>query len=118
MGVKLGLSQQGKKRVRVFGNVVLRRIFRPKREEVAGVWTSLHNEELHNLYVSPNIIRVIKSGSMRWTGHVARMGEVGNACSVLVGKPLYGLIQLPATSSLLGPNILPSTLFSNFVSLV
>jgi hypothetical protein len=56
-------------------NRVLRRIFRPKIEEVAGGWRRLHNEELHNLYASANIIRVINSRRMRWTGHVARMGR-------------------------------------------
>jgi hypothetical protein len=54
-------------------NRVLRRIFGPARKEVAGGWRRLHNEELHNLYDSPNIIRVIKSRKMRWTGHIARM---------------------------------------------
>jgi hypothetical protein len=58
--------------VRVFENRVLRRIFGPKREEVVESWKRLHNEELHNLYASPNIIWVIKSRKMRWTGHVAR----------------------------------------------
>jgi hypothetical protein len=53
----------------------LRRIFGPKREE-DGSWRKLHNDELHNLYSSPNIVRVIKSRKMRWAGHVARMGEV------------------------------------------
>jgi hypothetical protein len=62
-------------RLRVFGNRVLRRIFGPKRYEVRGDWRKLHNEELHNLYSSPNIIRMIKSRRMRWVGHVARMGE-------------------------------------------
>jgi hypothetical protein len=55
----------------------LRRIFRPKRDEVTGGWRKLHNEELHNLYSSPSIIRIIKSRRMRWAGHVARMGRVG-----------------------------------------
>jgi hypothetical protein len=59
----------------VFGNRVLRRIFEPKRDEVTGGWTKLHNEELHNLYPSPNIIRMIKSRRIRWAGHVARMAE-------------------------------------------
>jgi len=54
---------------------VLRKIFGPKRDEVEGGWRSPHNEELHNLYASPNIIRVIKSRWMRWEGHVARMGD-------------------------------------------
>jgi hypothetical protein len=59
----------------VFENRVLRRIFGPKSDEVTGEWRKLHNEELHNLYSSPNIIRQIKSRSLRWAGHVARMGE-------------------------------------------
>jgi hypothetical protein len=64
-----------KYRLRVFENGVLRRIFGPKRDEIAGEWRKLHNEELHNLYSSPDIIRQIKSRRMRWVGHVARMGE-------------------------------------------
>jgi hypothetical protein len=71
----------------VFENSVLRRIFGPKRDEVAGSWRKLHNEELHNLYSSPSIIRMIKSRTMRWAGHVARMGEKRNAYRLLVGKP-------------------------------
>jgi hypothetical protein len=61
----------------VFENRVLRKIFGTKRDEVMGDWRKLHNEELHNLYSSPNIIRMIKSRRMRWTGHVARMGRRG-----------------------------------------
>jgi hypothetical protein len=61
--------------LRVFGNRLLRRILGPKRDEVTGGWRKLHNEELHNLYSSPNIIRMIKSRRMRWAGHVARMRE-------------------------------------------
>jgi hypothetical protein len=61
-------------RLRVFGNRVLRRIFGPKGDEVIGGWKKLHNEELHNLYSSPSIIRMIKSKRMRLSGHVARMG--------------------------------------------
>jgi hypothetical protein len=72
--------------VRVFENRVLR-IFGPKRDEVTGDWRKLHNEELHNLYSSPSIIRVIKSRRMKWAGHVTRMGEKRNACRILVGKP-------------------------------
>jgi hypothetical protein len=57
----------------------MRRIFGPKRDEVTGDWRKLHNDELHNLYFSPNIIRMIKSRRMRWAGQVARMGETRNA---------------------------------------
>jgi hypothetical protein len=60
-------------RLRVFGNRVLRKIFGPKRDE-DGSWRKLHNDELHDLYSSPNFVRVIKSRRMRWAGHVARMG--------------------------------------------
>jgi hypothetical protein len=68
------LTLREEHRLRVFVNRVLRRIFKPKRAEVIGGWRKLHNEELHNLYSSPSIIRIIKSRSMRWAGHVARMG--------------------------------------------
>jgi hypothetical protein len=71
----------------VFENRVLRRIFGSRRDEVTGDWRKLHNEELHNLYSSPNIITVIKSRRMRWAGHVARMGAKRNAYRILVGKP-------------------------------
>jgi hypothetical protein len=71
----------------VFENRVLRRIFGPKRDEVTGDWRKLHNEELHNLYSSPNIIRMIKSMRMRWEGHVTRTGEKRNAFRILVEKP-------------------------------
>jgi hypothetical protein len=71
----------------VFENRVLRRIFGPKRDGVTGGWRKLHSEGLHNLYSSPSIIRLIKSRRMRWTGHVARMGEKRNAYRILVGKP-------------------------------
>jgi hypothetical protein len=71
----------------VFENRVLRRIFGPKRDEVTEEWRNLHSRELHNLHFSPDIIRLIKSGSMRWAGHVARMGEGRNVYRVLVGKP-------------------------------
>jgi len=57
----------------VFGNRVLRRIFGHKRDEVTGEWRKLHNEELNDLYCSPNIVQVIKSRRMRWAGHVVRM---------------------------------------------
>jgi hypothetical protein len=71
----------------VFENRVLWRVFYLKRNEVTGGWRKLHNEELHILYSSPNIIRMIKSRRMRWTGRVARMGEKRNAYRILVGKP-------------------------------
>jgi hypothetical protein len=74
-------------RLRVFENRVLRRIFGPKRDEVTGEWRKLHNEELYNLYSSPDIIRQVKSRRMRWTGHVARMREERKLYKVLVGKP-------------------------------
>jgi hypothetical protein len=74
-------------RLRVFENSVLRRIFGQKRDEVTGGWRKLHNEELHNLYSSPSIIRMIKSRRMRWPGHVARMGEKRNAYRISVGNP-------------------------------
>jgi hypothetical protein len=71
----------------VFENRVLRRIFGPKRDGVTGGWRKLHNEELHNLYSLPIIIRIIKSMRMRSAGHVARMGEKRNVCRLLVEKP-------------------------------
>jgi hypothetical protein len=71
----------------VYENRVPRRIFGPKRDEVTGEWRKLHNEELHNLYSSPDIIRQIKSSQMRWVVHVARMGEERKLYKVLVGKP-------------------------------
>jgi len=78
--------REGRK-LRVFENMVLRRIFGPSSDEVTGEWRRLHNEELNDLYCSPNIVRVIKSRRMRWTGRVARMGEERGAYRVLVGKP-------------------------------
>jgi hypothetical protein len=68
----------------VFENRVLKRIFRSKRDEVTGGWRKLHNEELHGLYSSPNIIRLIKSRGVRWAGHLARIGERKNAFKILV----------------------------------
>jgi hypothetical protein len=74
------------RKLRVFENKVLRRIFGPRRDEVTGYWRRLRKEELNVLYSSPNMMRVIKSRRMRWAGHVARMGERG-VYRVLVGKP-------------------------------
>ena len=71
----------------MFENRVLRRVFGPKREEVTGEWRKLHNEELSDMYYSPNVFRVIKTRRMRWAGHVARMGESRVVYRVLVGKP-------------------------------
>ena len=75
------------RKLRVFENMVLKRIFGSKRDEVTGEWRKLHNEELNYLYCSPNIVRVIESRRMRWAGHVARMGERRGVYRVLVGKP-------------------------------
>jgi hypothetical protein len=80
-------THKRKNRLRVFENRVLRRIFGPKRKEVAGSWRKLHNVELHNLYTSPNIIRVIKSRRVRWVRYVACVGEMKNAYAFLVRKP-------------------------------
>jgi hypothetical protein len=68
-------------------NRVLRRIFGSKRDEVTGEWRKLHNEELHDLYSSPSIIRIIKSRRMRWAGHVRQREKKRNAYRLLVGKP-------------------------------
>jgi len=81
------LTRREKRKLRVFENVVLRRIFGSKRDEVTGEWGRLHNEELNDLYSSSNIVRVITSRRMRWAGHVARIGEERGAYRVLVGKP-------------------------------
>jgi hypothetical protein len=64
-------------RLRVFENRMLRRIFGPKRDEVVGGWRKQDNEELHNLYFSPSVIRIIKSRRMKWAGHAARTGRRG-----------------------------------------
>jgi len=74
------------RRLRVFENMLLRRVFGPKRDEVRGEWRKLHNEELSYLYSLPNIVRVVKSRRMRWAGHVARMGEGKVVYRVLVWK--------------------------------
>jgi hypothetical protein len=74
-------------RLKLFENRVLRRIFGPKRDGVMGGWRKLHNEELHDLYSLPIIIRIMKSRRTRWVGHVVRMRERRNVYSLLVGKP-------------------------------
>jgi len=81
------LTLREERRLRVFENRVLRRIFGPKRDDVTGEWRKLHNEELNDLYCSPSIVRVIKWRRMRWTGHVVRMEERTGVFRVLVGKP-------------------------------
>jgi hypothetical protein len=81
------LTLRKEHRLRVFENRVLRRIFGPKRDEVTGQWRKLHNKELHNLYSSPNTIRMIKSRRMSWPGHVARTEEKRNPNRKLMGKP-------------------------------
>jgi hypothetical protein len=83
----LSLTLREEHRLRVFENRVLRRIFGLKRDEVTGGWRKLHNEELHGLYSSPSIVRVIKARRMKWAGHVGRMGEVRGAYNILVGRP-------------------------------
>ena len=81
------LTLREERKLMVFENMVLRKIFGPRRDEVTGEWRRLHNEELNDLYSSPNIVWVIKSRRMRWAGHVAHMGEDRGAYRVLVGKP-------------------------------
>ena len=81
------LTLREEHKLRVFENRVLRRIFGPKRDGEKGEWRKLHNEELNDLYSSPNIVRVIKLRRMRWAGHVARMEEGRCVHKVLVGKP-------------------------------
>jgi hypothetical protein len=72
-------------RLRMFENRMLRRIFGSRTDRVMGEWTKLHNEELNDLYFSPNIIHLIKARRMKWAGHIACMGERKGACRVLVG---------------------------------
>jgi hypothetical protein len=81
------LTEREEHKLRVFENRLLGSIFGPKRDGVTGGWRKLHNEELHNLYTSASITRIVKSRRMRWAGHVARMGEKRNVYRVLVGKP-------------------------------
>jgi len=81
------MTLREERKLRVFENMVLRRIFGPRRDEVMGEWRRLRNEELNDLYSSPNIVRVIKSRRTRLAGRVARMGEEREVNRVLVGKP-------------------------------
>jgi len=81
------LTRREERKLRVFENMVLRRIFGPRRDEVTGELRRLHNEELNDFYSSPNIVRVIKSRRISWAGHVLRMGEERGVYRVLVGKP-------------------------------
>ena len=81
------LTLREERKLRVFENMVRRRIFGPRSEEVTGEWRKLHNEQLYDLYSSPNNVRVIKSRRMRWAGHVASMGEEMGVYRAFVGKP-------------------------------
>ena len=81
------LTLREERRLRVFENRMLRRVFGPKRDKVTGEWKKLHNEELNDLYSLPNIVWMVKSKRMRWAGHVARMGEDRGVHMVLVGRP-------------------------------
>jgi hypothetical protein len=81
------LTLRKERRLRVFENRVLRRVFGPKRDEVTGEWRKLNDEKLNDLYSLPNIVRLVKSRRMRWAGHVARMGEDRGVHRMLVGKP-------------------------------
>ena len=81
------LTLREKRKLKVYENMVLRRIFGPRRDEITGERRRLHKEELNDLYSSPNIVRVLKSRRIRWAGYVARMGEERGLYRVLVGKP-------------------------------
>jgi len=81
------LTLREERRLGVFENRVLRRVFGSMRDEVTGEWRKLHNEELRDLYSLTNIVRVVKSRRMRWAGHVARMGEARGVHRFLMGKP-------------------------------
>jgi hypothetical protein len=81
------LTVKEEHKLRVFEKRALKRKYGPKRDGVTGGWRKLHNEELHNIYSSPSIIRIIKSRRMRWAGHVARIREKRNVYRLLVGKP-------------------------------
>jgi len=81
------LTLREERRLRMFENRVLKRIFRLKRDEVTREWIKTHNEKLNDLYRSPSIVRAIKSRRIRWAGHVARLGKRRSVYRVLVGKP-------------------------------
>jgi hypothetical protein len=81
------LTLREERRLRVFENRAMRRVFGPKRDEVRGEWRKLHNEKFSDLYFLSNIVRVVKSRRMRWAGHVARMEEWRGVHRALVGKP-------------------------------
>jgi hypothetical protein len=83
----LSLTLREEHRLRIIENRVLRRMLGQNKEEVMGGWRKLDNEELHNLYSSPSIFRVIKSRKIKWARHVARMGQKRNVYRILVGKP-------------------------------
>jgi len=83
----MSLALREERRLSVFENRVLRRVFGSKRDEITGEWRKLHNEEFRDLYSLPNIVWVVKSRRMKWAGHVVRMGEVRDVHRVLVGKP-------------------------------
>ena len=85
--VTWSLTLREERRVKMFENRVLKRVFGSKRDEVTGVWRKVHNEELNDLYSLPNIFRVIKSRRIKWAGHVAYMGDSKCLYRVLVGKP-------------------------------
>jgi hypothetical protein len=80
------LTLREERRLRVFENKVMRRIFGLRRNDVTGKWRKRHNEELNDLYCSPSVVWMTKSRRMRWAGHVARMGERRGVYRVLVGK--------------------------------
>ena len=81
------LTLREEKRLRVFQNKVLWKIFGPKRDDQTGEWRKLHNGELHDLYGKPDIIGIVKSRRLRWAGHVTRMGNERGTWKLLVGKP-------------------------------
>jgi len=83
----LSLTLREERKLKVFEKKVLSRIFGPRKDEVTGDWSILHNEGLNDVYSSPSIVRVIKSRRTKWAGHVARMGEEMGVCRFLVGKP-------------------------------